>query len=64
MLFLYPFEWVRDELVGDYQIPGVFAGMFAVDERGALWSLDGGRPELAAITDISEVRPGMVRPRV
>lgn len=60
MLFLYPFEWVRDELVGDYQIPG----MFAVDERGALWSLDGGRPELAAITDISEVRPGMVRPRV
>ena len=60
VLFLYPFEWVRDEPEGDYQVGGLFAG----DDRGALRSLDGETPELAAITDISEVRPGMVRPRV
>jgi len=70
VLFLYPFEWVRDEPEGDYQVAGLFAGLFAVDDRGALRSLDGETPELAAITDISEVQarhgqaPGLIGTKV
>ena len=40
VLFLYPFELLRGELVGDYQIVDLFAGMFSVDDPAKLESLD------------------------
>ena len=56
LLFLYPFEYDPGVWFGDYQISGLFSGMFKETGDGSLQLMDGAVQALSAINSVSAVK--------